>query len=289
MQSGRSLMVGLMPLLIVLLACQTATTSGPEDVEPIMMPPTPTIGSSTQPMPPQDRWEQLAPGIEWRGASITAHQAEDAEYEVSVTMMRLDPALVAIRVHYTPDDPMSISAWQERLPSAVVITNGGFFLGDGRAIGILVCDGFHHNDEPGYPEWGGVLTIAGDRADVRSHTLLPYNPAEPISQAIEGYPMLLYANASPVPFESDPARIAPRTVAARDINGRVLLMATGAPGISLALLRGWLEAEVSNLEIDSALNLDGGRSTGLIVRVSEVDWLLDSVVEVPAVIAVYGN
>jgi hypothetical protein len=202
-------------------------------------------------------------------------------------MLRLDPARVTIRVHYTPEEPVAISTWQERLASAAVIANGGFFFADGRARGILVCDGVYYSDNPGYPEWGGLFTVAGDRADVRWHPHSPFDPAEPFNQAVEGYPMLLSRGAFPVPFESDPTRIAPRTVVALTTDNRILLMLIGVPGISLARLRGWLAWESDNLGIDAALNLDGGRSSGLAVRAGEVDWFSDSYVDIPVVIAVY--
>ncbi len=282
----RLLTPGLSGLLLLTLACKGSTTTGLAGVELIPVSPTATASPMPRATPPHGGWEQLAPGIEWRGMSVPV-QTEEAEFEAPVTMVRLAPAQVTIRVHYAPDAPATIRDWQMRLPFPAVIVNGGFFLEDGAAIGVLVSDGVHHNDEPGYQEWGGLFAVADGRADVRSHAQSPYHPGEAFTQVVEGYPMLLDPGASPVLFESDPTRLAQRTVVAATTDGRILLMVIGVPGIPLANLREWLGAEAGSLGIDTALNLDGGRSTGLAVRAGEVDWLLESYVEVPTVIAVY--
>ncbi len=57
------------------------------------------------------------------------------------SLVRIDPAVVTFRVHYSPDDPHTINGWRDVLPQAAVILNGSFFDEMTEALGLLVSDG----------------------------------------------------------------------------------------------------------------------------------------------------
>jgi len=81
--------------------------------------------------------------------------------------------------------------------------------------------------------------------------------------------------------EGQPAR---RTVVAQDRQGRLLFVIAPRGYLSLHETARWLAD--SDLDIDMALNLDGGQSSGLYLSAEETDIRIDSWVAVPAVIVV---
>ena len=75
-----------------------------------------------------------------------------------------------------------------------------------------------------------------------------------------------------------------RTVIARDKSGRILLIVCDWPVFTLKELATLLHT--SDLEIDAALNLDGGRSTGMYLRTPAMQVIIDSFDSVPLVLVV---
>ena len=96
---------------------------------------------------------------------------------------------------------------------------------------------------------------------LRSLADQPYDPAEPLAEALQSWPMLVKPGAVAAGYSGDDSERARRSVVALDRSGHVLLLACGTSSFTLQDLGAWLLA--SDLEIDSALNLDGGSSTGL--------------------------
>lgn len=281
-----------LPLLVAGLACISSIgpalkpRSDPPTPEPTFLP-TQTLLPILPPTPTQTYWVELVPGIERLNMSLPVY-TDETTIEVPVTIVRLNPTQVDIRVHYTREAPATLGEWRSRLPEAEVIVNGGFYNEDDRAIGVVVADGQRYGI-PVFTTWGGLFSVTGSQADVRSLAQFPYNPSEPLDQAIEGYPMLLYPGALPVSFDADVTAVSRRTAVATDREGRLLIFVVDLPGVTLGNLRGWLEAAADRLSLYAALNLDGGRSTGLVVRAWEEDTLIDSWEPVPVVIAVYAR
>ena len=84
------------------------------------------------------------------------------------------------------------------------------------------------------------------------------------------------------PADADDGRPARRTVVAQDYQGRILFIVAPRGYLSLHELARFL-AE-SDLDLDVALNLDGGASTGLWLRTDEMSVESDSLIPVPSVI-----
>ena len=96
--------------------------------------------------------------------------------------------------------------------------------------------------------------------------------------------MLLLPGRQPT-FPTETNKLAQRTVIALDDQGHVVILLIDLPIFSLHELSKWLAN--SDLELDSALNLDGGRSSGLAVTLSSGVKLIPSYVPLPVVIAIY--
>ena len=86
------------------------------------------------------------------------------------------------------------------------------------------------------------------------------------------------------PADADDGRPARRTVVAQDYQGRILIIVAPRGYLSLHELARFL-AE-SDLDLDVALNLDGGYSTGLWLQADGLIVNIDSLVPVPSVVSV---
>jgi uncharacterized protein YigE (DUF2233 family) len=121
---------------------------------------------------------------------------------------------------------------------------------------------------------------------VRSLYLEPYNNLERFDQVVQGFPMLVVSGQVAPGFEPDVSKVsARRTVLAMDRQGRVLFIVTPFSSVRLADLASWLG--VSGLDIDSALNMDGGNSTCLYLATGGPSAFTLSLAPVPVVLAVY--
>jgi len=83
----------------------------------------------------------------------------------------------------------------------------------------------------------------------------------------------------------DAAEFAVRTTL--DRSGRIVFVVSPIPVFTLTEFGQWLAA--SDLDLDAALNLDGGTSSGLVLRGGERTLGTDSWVGVPNVIVVEGR
>lgn len=228
----------------------------------------------------------LAPGIEGRALSIPAGPQDVGP--IRAAAVRIDPTSSLVRVHYDPAAPVPVGVWQARTGAPVVI-NASFFQEDNTVAGLLAAGGevygtsFDQIDAPGY-ESGGMFGMAGGALSIRSTERAPYQPGESLQEAVQGLPLLI-EEGLPLGFDL-PERPARRTVVALDSSGRLVLISVAYGAMTLPSLRDWL-ASSPDLSLRSALNLDGGPSTGIAIGIGERPMLADSLSPVPSVIAVY--
>ena len=77
-----------------------------------------------------------------------------------------------------------------------------------------------------------------------------------------------------------------RTIVAQDSSGRIILLATPVLGLTLRDLSAYLPT--SDMNIVTAFNLDGGRSTMMVIHTAGIsETVVSSIDSVPAVLAVY--
>jgi hypothetical protein len=223
-------------------------------------------------------WQLIAQGIERRDVTFRLLEGGGAR----AVLLRLDPALVAFRVHYSPGEPHTISVWRDLLPQAGVILNGGFFDESRRALGLVVSDGQAYGQS--LVGFGGMFQVSAGSVRVRSLVGEPYE-GEELLQAVQAFPMLIEAGGVLAPQDEGFAQRSRRTVIAQDWQGRMVVAVISHERVSLADLQGWLITSDLNLSI--ALALDGGKSTGMAINVLGHSETVASLDEVPSVIAVY--
>ncbi len=239
---------------------------------------TPVIPPTPTPLPSDTGWQSLQPGIEVRSLNVAAGTTVER-----VTIARLDPSAVMFRVLYAPGAPALVSAWAQQSGAALVV-NGGYFTPEQVVTGLTISNRQRFGTP--YGDFAGMFAVtdAGE-ASVRWLRTWPYDPAEPLREAVQCFPVLVKPGGEMgFPADADDGRPARRTVVAQDDRGRILMLIAPRGFFSLHALATWLAG--SDLDVDIALNLDGGASSGL--------WMpngaqLDSLTAVPVVIAVLSR
>jgi exopolysaccharide biosynthesis protein len=176
---------------------------------------------------------------------------------------------------------MPISEWMKQ-EHAIAVMNGGYFDQENQTKGLVISDG--QTSGTSYDGFGGMLSVDSQgNVSLRSLRDQPYDPNnEQIQQATQSSPMLI-VNGKRTQFSANAAS-SRRSVVALDKQGHLLLIASAGQAFSLDELADLLAS--SDLSINTALNLDGGASTGLYVNAGSQHVAIDSFVGLPIVIVV---
>ncbi|MEM8532336.1 MAG: phosphodiester glycosidase family protein [Chloroflexota bacterium] len=197
-----------------------------------------------------------------------------------ITIVRFDPTMVKIRALYDPENPRLLRDWFNEA-NPLIAVNGGFFTEEYRSTALVISDGVASGES--YENFGGMLAVAPDgTVSIRSLSQQPYNPNEPLAQAMQSFPMLIQPGGTPT--DVDNTDRAQRTVVAQDRNGHIVFVISPDRLFTLSGMAHWL-AE-SDLEIDSALNLDGGSSTGIIVNADAAQEQIEPLGQLPLILMV---
>ncbi len=244
------------------------------------------LARATYPAPPlpDTGWQSVEPGVELREIDVAPDPQRPPE---RLRIVRLDPGQVRFRIRYDPADPKPVSGWSAEAEPLLVV-NGGYFAPrdeGGETIGLLVSDGARWGAPLG--GYAGMFAVtAADAASVRWMESAPFDPAEPLAQAVQSFPVLVRpGGVMGFPLRSDGGEMARRTVVAQDTGGNILFIVAPRGHLSLHDTAAFLAA--SDLMIDVALNLDGGGSTGMWMVAGDVRVEIDSFTLVPSVITVH--
>jgi hypothetical protein len=181
----------------------------------------------------------------------------------SLYIWRLDQKYFRLDVAYD-DRPQSLDAWQSQTNAAIVL-NGGYYSIDGERYfpdGLTIVNGQASGRSFGVS--GGMLAIDREQSELRWLAHEPYNSSEPLQAALQSFPMLVEpGGVLGYGSERESYAQARRTVIAQDRAGRILLMVAPRGYFTLHQLSRYLTE--SDLDLDLAINLDGGGSTGILV------------------------
>ncbi len=267
----------LLCLAWLLAGCQSAFTLPPA-ASPAVPSSTPPAAATSTPTPllPDSGWELLQPGLERRHIFLLTEEGQPYE---QIYLLRFAPALFQFDVAYRPGQPQTLTAWQAET-GALAVMNGGYFTPEFTATGLIVVNG--QASGVSYGEFAGMFAITPDGPHLRWLAQQPYDPAEPLHAALQSFPMLVKPGGQPG-YTAPDSRPSRRTVVAQDQQGRIIFLVAGWGSFTLHGLSQFLSS--SDLDIDVALNLDGGASTGILL--AQPAEGLGTVATVPAVITVH--
>jgi phosphodiester glycosidase len=253
---------------------------------PIQDQPTPVPYTPVPPVPsapvavPETGWSVLQPGLERRVIEIYDNQNAHVE---SLHIWRIDQKYFRLDVAHQ-STPRTLEAWQQETNAAIVLNGGYYSIANERYFpdGLTIVNGQAHGRS--FNGFGGMLAIQEQRAELRWLVEQPYTPYERLYAALQSFPMLVKpGGALGFGAERENHVGARRTVIAQDKNGRILLMVAPQGYFTLHQLSLYLTD--SDLDLDIAINLDGGGSTGILV--ANPRELIAPTRPIPFVILVY--
>ena len=236
--------------------------------------------SSTVETIPDTGWSLLEPGLERRLIRIYDEQNQPVE---SIYIWRLDQKYFRMDVAFD-ERPKTLETWQKETNAALVLNGGYFSIENERYFpnGLTIFKGETFGKS--FDGFGGMLAINKYRAELRWLVEKPYDSYEPLQAALQSFPMLVKPGGE-LGFgaeREDNAR-ARRTAIGQDKNGRILFIVAPQGYFTLHQLSVYLTE--SDLNLDIAVNLDGGGSTGILV--ADPREIIHSKVLLPFVILVY--
>ena len=239
---------------------------------------TPSVSTtSSGGTPTLNQWVTASPGVQIRYEDWKS----PGNNEDTVTIMRFDLTKVHLKIGYQPAKPLAMDEWMKQ-EQATAIINGGYFDQNNAATGLVIADGQAYGTS--YNGFGGMISVdTQGNVKLRSLNQQPYDPNnEQLQQATQSSPMLMI-NGKRTQFSANAASQR-RTIVAQDTQGRLLFIASPGSAFSLDELADILAS--SDLSLKTALNLDGGASTGMYVNAGNQHVAIDSVTTLPIVIIV---
>lgn len=222
--------------------------------------PVPTASPTPETGIPEPGWSLIQPGLEQRKIDIYNNQNQRVE---TLHIWRLDQKFFRLDVAYE-ERPKSLDAWQQETNAAIVVNGGYYSIDDERYFpdGLTIVNG--QASGRSFAGFGGMLAVTQERAELRWLAQQPYDSVEPLKAALQSFPMLVEPGGRlGYGAEKETYANARRTVIGQDKNGRILLMVAPEGYFTLHQLSRYLTE--SNLNLDIAINLDGGGSTGILV------------------------
>jgi uncharacterized protein YigE (DUF2233 family) len=238
--------------------------------------------SSTFEAVPDTGWSLVQPGLERRVTRIYNEQNQHVE---SVHVWRLDQNYFRMDVAYD-EISKSLETWQKET-KALMVVNGGYYSIENERYfpdGLTIVNG--QASGRSFRGFGGMLAIKEDRAEVRWLVQKPYSSYEPLQAALQSFPVLVRPGGE-LGFGAERENHvgARRTVIGQDKEGRILFIITPQGYFTLHELSVYLTE--SDLNLDIAVNLDGGGSTGILV--AKPREIISPARPLPFVILVYAR
>ena len=207
----------------------------------------------------------VAPGVE----VCTYRLVDNGEELERVDLVRLDPSRHRFSVATSPDEPRTIEGWRDQLSSVAVI-NGSYFLPDLTPQTPLRSDGKQLGPAR-YTSTHAAFVADADHETVAIVDLagveLPRG-LTPFREAMVSYPLLLASDGTSR-AEGSHDWLASRTFVGIDRRGWVVFGTTHHGFFSLRRLARFLRE--APLQLETALNLDGGPIAAQAVRAGTFD------------------
>jgi N-acetylmuramoyl-L-alanine amidase len=223
------------------------------------------------PASPVIRWENAQEGLEFALVPVYFQGG----YADRIALVRADPERFRVGVFFS-QEAKSIADWQKQLGAAVVI-NSSFYQNDPLAPTTpILSDGKALGPE-NYRSSHGAFLAEPTKKGLKRFVLRDFNREKVdleksgYAQAVVSYPMLLDGSGR-VRAAPNPSWRADRSFIAADKKGRIVLGTTEGGFFSLNRLGRFLKA-AAGLELERALNLDGGPPACLCLKAKNLEYL----------------
>jgi hypothetical protein len=264
-------------------AAPTRPPQPPTSESPPVQNAEPTPAPPAKPAEPTDSgWETLRSGLEKR--TLEVRTTDELPLEM-LFILRINPNEFNFEVAYQAQ-AKALETWLAD-SGALIALNGGYYRAEGEMLvptGLTIVNGEAIGES--YGDFAGMLAINETQARLRWLAQAPYNPEEPLTSALQSFPLLVKPGGEMgFPAELEDYQQARRTVIAQDRAGNFLLLVAPRGYFTLHQLSAYLVQ--SDLDLDIALNLDGGPSSGLLL--ADPPQGEAALLSLPVVILVYAR
>lgn len=208
-------------------------------------------------------WKNVAAGLEYTAISNFSDFPGG-----SLHVFRIDPQHYNFRIGVTKDPAGEDNKTLQQLmreQNAIIAINGGFFAPDDKPLGLLISQGKLLNSlRP--TSWWGVFSILGTQPKITARK--DYQPDPAIDFAIQAGPRLLVNGQIP----NTTSNIDYRTALGITKDGRIIIAVTENLMLTTQELAEIMRRsdKEGGLGCINALNLDGGHSTQMYTRLSNL-------------------
>ncbi|MBI4280819.1 phosphodiester glycosidase family protein [Candidatus Uhrbacteria bacterium] len=233
-----------------------------------------SLGAGCAPVSPPPAWQNLGNGVEKR--VLTNQGAGSA----TIVLYRLDSS--RFRWQFAHDTvPHFISEWRQKFPEATMILNGLYFNEDFSPTGFFKTGGLVVNQRM-FDLDRSALLVLKDGFEIIDDPVEMRQAAKDETEAGQSYPLLIKNGWLNFPEESGLA--ARRTFLATSKNHSLYVgIVPYAPLTLFEFMKALNQEPAFWLDI---LNLDGGSSSGISLRLPEFQETFDSLTPVPNVIVI---
>jgi exopolysaccharide biosynthesis protein len=204
----------------------------------------------------------------------------EADETQIIKIFRLRPADFNISLEYSSEEPKYVSEWIGSLEDAEIVINGAYFHEDYSPSGYLKIDYSRIGERIFDQNLSGLLVIENNELSIRNLGKDPLSSGEKVENGLQSYPFLIKDLIRG--FKEDSGKKAHRTAIGLDNNDYIYIILVDDHRITLYDLM--VELIKTNIEFTQVLNLDGGTSTGMIIKRGNYEEIHDSMVKVPSVI-----
>lgn len=191
----------------------------------------------------QNEWLDLDTGVQFKEIPVYANN--NALSDV-ITVFKFNPNKFTFSFQQA-NPALTVNEWQDKY-QPLFVCNGSYFLENNQPAGLLKIAGETFGSNLTSESVGELVINDQGKLDILENAdINKYN------NILQSYPLLSG-------IKEDSGQVAPRTVVAKDNKGNILFIFTKEYYFSLYKLQNYLKN--SDLNIEIALNLDGGPSTG---------------------------
>ncbi len=220
-------------------------------------------------------WQTIGKGLSFTRLEVL----ENNEIVESLAVVRIDPNLNSFRLFHGA--PRKISEWLE-CSNATILFNGSYFTSQGQPCGLVLIDEKTYGPLKNSAMRGMfVAEPRGVSPDLPRATILDLTAAPidikklPWTQGLMSFPLLLDSRGRIRVKKTDLQ--AQRTVICTDRKGNILVCHSAGDYFTLYELAKFLKS--SSLDIDMALNLDGGSKAQILINTPDFNLSSPSYLE----------
>jgi uncharacterized protein YigE (DUF2233 family) len=220
-------------------------------------------------------WQNIGKGLSFTRLEVL----EKKEIVESLEVVRVDPNLNSFRLFH--GSPRKIWDWQE-YTNAAILFNASYFTSQNQPCGLVLIDEKTYGPLKNSAMRGMFVAeprgVSPDipRATILDLTAAPVNLQKlPWTQGLMSFPLLLDSRGR-IRVKSSELQ-AQRTVICTDHKGNILVCHSAGDYFTLYELAKFLKS--SSLDIDMALNLDGGSKAQLLINTADFKFASPSYLE----------